>query len=72
MGVYMLLCRKVLSSRAYLKKLKKNRQDCRSKGELLKTIYPEAARAITKATYYVAIVIKNEKKHTTTRIMIII
>ena len=53
----MLLCRKVLSGGAYLKKFKKNRQGCRSKGELLKGVYPEAARAITKTTCYVAIVI---------------
>jgi len=56
MRVYMVIWLKVPSDRAYLKKLKKNRQGCRSKGELLKEIYTEVARAITKSTSYVSIV----------------
>ena len=59
----MLLWLKVLSDGAYLKKIQKNnRQGCRSKGEMLKEICPEAARAITAFISAMKMITKNNEK----------
>ena len=49
MGVYMVLCIKVLSGGANIKKSKKKTgKAAGQRGELLKGVCPKAARAITK------------------------